>query len=127
MVSVYGAAQRHAPLAQVEQAVGHLRVLEKGVFFNPLGEHQLVVAVSGPVEEVLHQVLVVLKNTLWNHEKQGTYADAAHPDFPGKVRDLDGAERGQVIVQAQVLAQRRRFTGVDLDKPETASICLRCG
>lgn len=33
---------------------GHLRVLEKSIFFNALSEHELVVAVSGPVEQVLH-------------------------------------------------------------------------
>lgn len=60
---------------------GHLRVLEKSVFFNTLSEHELVVAVSGPVEQVLHQVLMILKNTLWNNQKQDTYVDIRHTYF----------------------------------------------
>ena len=36
-----------------------LGVLEEGVFFNPLYEHEAVLAVSGPVKKVLHQVLMV--------------------------------------------------------------------
>lgn len=43
---------------------GHLGVLEKSVFLDAFDEHQLVVAVPGPVEQVLHQVLVILENTL---------------------------------------------------------------
>lgn len=42
----------------------HLGVLEKSVFLDAFDEHQLVVAVPGPVEQVLHKVLVILENTL---------------------------------------------------------------
>lgn len=48
----------------------HLRVLEKSVFLDAFNEHELVVAVSGPVEEVLNQVLVILKNTFWQKEQE---------------------------------------------------------
>lgn len=43
----------------------HLGVLEEGVLLDALDEHELVVAVPRPVQQVLHQVLVVLEDALW--------------------------------------------------------------
>jgi len=42
----------------------HLGVLEQGVLLGALAEHQAVLAVPGPVQQVLHQVLVVLEDPL---------------------------------------------------------------
>ena len=42
----------------------YLGVLEESVFLDALDEHQLVVAVPGPVQKILHQVLVILENAL---------------------------------------------------------------
>lgn len=42
----------------------HLRVLEESIFLDAFDEHELVVAVPRPVQEVLHQVLVILEYAL---------------------------------------------------------------
>lgn len=42
----------------------HLRVLEQRVLLDAFCEHQAVLTVSGPVQQVLHQVLVILEDPL---------------------------------------------------------------
>lgn len=42
----------------------HLRVFEQSIFLDAFSEHQAVLAVSGPVQQVLHQVLMILENPL---------------------------------------------------------------
>lgn len=54
--------------AMQEQGI-HLGVLEKGVLLDALNEHELVVAVPRPVQQVLHQVLMVLEDSLWWREE----------------------------------------------------------
>lgn len=49
----------------------HLWVFEERVLLNALYEHQLVVAVPGPVQQVLYKVLMVFKDTLYG--KPNTY------------------------------------------------------
>lgn len=49
----------------IKTSHSHLRVFKKSVFLNAFNEHQSVGAVSGPVQQVLHQVLMVLKDSLW--------------------------------------------------------------
>lgn len=44
--------------------VSHLGVLEQSILLYALSEHQAVLAVSGPVQQVLHEVLVILKDPL---------------------------------------------------------------
>lgn len=48
----------------------YLRVLEKRVFLNAFYEHQSVGAVPGPVQQVLHQVLVILEDSLWRNKEE---------------------------------------------------------
>lgn len=44
--------------------VSHLGVFEQSILLYALSEHQAVLAVSGPVQQVLHEVLVILKDPL---------------------------------------------------------------
>lgn len=44
----------------------YLGVLEQGVLLDTLGEHQAVLAVPGPVQQVLYEVLVILEDPLCN-------------------------------------------------------------
>lgn len=48
----------------VHNVNSHLRVLEQSVFLDAFDEHELVVAVPRPVQQILHQVLMILKNPL---------------------------------------------------------------
>lgn len=45
----------------------HLWVFEQSIFFNAFCEHQAVLAVSGPVQQVLYQVLMILEDPLCSH------------------------------------------------------------
>ena len=49
----------------------HLRVFEQSVLLDALGEHEPVLAVSGPVEQVLHEVLVILEDPLCGARRFG--------------------------------------------------------
>lgn len=44
--------------------MSHLGVFEQSILLYALSEHQAVLAVSGPVQQVLHEVLVILKDPL---------------------------------------------------------------
>lgn len=51
--------------ANVKISPSHLRVLEERVLLHAFNEHKSVGAVSGPVQQVLNQVLMVFKDSLW--------------------------------------------------------------
>lgn len=44
------------------ERVAYLRVFEQCVLLDALGKHEAVLAVSGPVQQVLHQVLMILED-----------------------------------------------------------------
>lgn len=59
--------QVNSSCADVKISPAHLWVLEESVLLDPFNEHKSVGAVSGPVKQILHQVLMVLKDSLWTN------------------------------------------------------------